>query len=260
MNWQAFFELHRDLPREGPGSDVATLEALNRARAAAGRSRLGTESREPAFDLCVFDVGCGPGKQTLVLARELRRKIVAVDIHEPFLGQLRRAAFDAGLADLVETRLGRMEELDQPPGSIDLIWCEGAIYNVGFEEGLRLWRPMLQDGGIVVASEATWLVDDPPSACRTFWDAEYPPMTGIAGNETRAVAAGFDLIDHFVLPRAAWWDEYLTPIERRIARLRPKAARDADLAQVLKDHEREIDICHRFGDTFGYVFYIMRKD
>lgn len=259
MNWQAFFQIHRDLPREGPGSDEATLEALNRLRAVAGNSRLGNESAQPAADLRVFDLGCGPGKQTLVLARELRSRIIAVDNHEPFLTQLRRSASDAGLGDLVELRLGKMEELGEPPGSIDLIWCEGAIYNVGFEAGLRLWRPMLRDHGSVVASEATWLADDPPAECRDFWTREYPPMTNFAGNAARAAEAGFDVVDHLVLPRAAWWDEYLTPIEKRIALLRPKATADLDLAEVLKDHEREVDMCRRFGDCFGYVFYIMRK-
>ena len=34
-----------------------------------------------------------------------------------------------------------------PDGAFDLIWCEGAIYNVGFEAGLRAWRRLLVRGG-----------------------------------------------------------------------------------------------------------------
>ncbi|HEX8823356.1 MAG TPA: class I SAM-dependent methyltransferase, partial [Archangium sp.] len=55
----AFFLLHTDLPREGPGSDDCTREALRRLR-----PWLPASPR-------VLDLGCGPGKQTLVLAREL---------------------------------------------------------------------------------------------------------------------------------------------------------------------------------------------
>ena len=31
------------------------------------------------------------------------------------------------------------------------------------------------------------------------------------------------------------------------------------LAEVLDDTERELDIFDRYGDSFGYVFYLMQK-
>ena len=37
--------------------------------------------------------------------------------------------------------------------ALDLIWSEGAIYNIGFEQGVRDWRPFLKEGGVLVASE-----------------------------------------------------------------------------------------------------------
>jgi len=245
-NWDAFFCLHRDIPREGPGSDSATLEAIRRLPPLAESPR-------------VLDLGCGPGRQTLVLARELKAPIFAVDTHEPYLARLRRSAAEAGLADLVQPRLGRMESLDEPPGTVDLIWAEGSIFVVGFAAGLRLWRPLLSAGGLVVASELTWLADDPPADVLAFFRAEYPAMTTTAGNIRAASDAGFEVFDLFVLPRAAWWDDYLTPLAARMAELRSEAQGDPALTEVLDGTAREIDICARYGDAFGYVFYLMRN-
>ena len=155
MDMGAFFTLYCDIPRAGPGSDEATRQAIRRLPPL------------PSAPPRILDLGCGPGKQTLVLARHFQTPIIAVDSHAPFLDDLRRSAEVEGLANLVKTRLGRMEELEEQPGSVDLIWIEGAIFVVGFAEGLRLWRPLLRDDGLLVASEAAWLTDNPPAEAET---------------------------------------------------------------------------------------------
>jgi SAM-dependent methyltransferase len=245
MPSEAFFLLHSDLPREGPGSDEATREALR---------RLPPLPRSPR----VVDFGCGPGRQTLVLARTLRASVTAVDTHAPYLEQLHRAAADAGLADLVVTRAASMDAFAAAPASIDLIWSEGAIYILGFERGLRLWRPLLAPGGLAAVTEATWLTDVPAPEAAAFWQDAYPEMGTIDTNVRRAEAAGYEVFDRVPLPAAAWWDDYLTPLAARAAALRPQAARDPDLAAAIAETEQEIDIVRRYGDEVGYVFYLMR--
>ena len=244
--WQAFFKLHRDIPREGPGSDAATRDALRRLPALPPAPR-------------VLDLGCGPGRQTLVLACELDTPIVAVDTHAPYLVQLGQAAQVAGLADRVVPRQASFETLADEPGSIDLIWAEGSIFILGFQRGLTLWRPLLRSGGYLVVSEAAWLTEDPPAEAKAFWDECYPAITTVAGNVGIAAAAGCEAFGQFVLPQSGWWDEYYTPLPQRAERLREQAASDPALAQVLAEHDREVDVCRRFGDSFGYVFYLMRK-
>jgi serine/threonine-protein kinase HipA len=64
------------------------------------------------------------------------------------------------------------------------------------------------------------------------------------------------VLDHLTLPSAVWWDEYYTPLEERMARLAPDA--DPDLAAAIVETRREIDLFRRFGDAYGYVFYLMR--
>jgi serine/threonine-protein kinase HipA len=204
----------------------------------------------------VLDLGCGSGRSTLVLAEALRTKMIAVDNHQPFLEQLRASARERGLEDLIEIRCADMAAPGVPPGSIDVLWSEGALYLLGFEAGLRLWRSLLTPGGCLAASECSWLVAEPQAEAAAFFREGYPGMAGIAENIHRVRAAGFDLIDHFTLPPAAWWDEYYAPLEQRMAHLAPAA--DAELGAVIDETRREIELYRRHGHTYGYVFYLLR--
>jgi len=246
MDLTALYRLHTDLPREAPGSDAATLAALDRLPPVPPGAR-------------ILDVGCGPGRSAVLLARRLGRPVVAIDVHAPFLERTAQAAAAAGVGSLVTTRQQSMLDLDDPPGSVGLLWCEGAIFIAGFREGLRLWRPLLAPGGLTVVSEAAWLVSDPPAEAVALWQDEYPAITDIAGTIAAAEAEGYAVFDHFVLPHAAWWDEYLTPLGARIETLRPEAAGDPALAAVLDATEREIAVCARHGESYGYVFLLMQK-
>ena len=245
MDFESFFKLHNgDIPREGPGSDEATRKAIRRLPALPASPR-------------VLDIGCGPGKQTLVLARELGVPIVAVDFFDHFLDALRRSVKAAGLEHLITVRQQDMGALTDPPDSVDLIWCEGAIFILGFAEGLKRWRPLLRDGGLVVASEATWFVDEPPSEIRAFWEAAYPSIADVAENVRRAEEAGYEVFDHFPLPREDWWNEYFAPLKERTVQLRPDA--DERLIAILDQNDHEIDMWERYGDCYGYTFFLMRK-
>jgi serine/threonine-protein kinase HipA len=238
------FRLFEGLPRQGPGSDACTREALRRLGALPAAPR-------------VLDLGCGSGRAALVLADALRTKVVAVDNHQPFLDQLRATARERALEHLIEARCADMAAPGVPAGSIDLLWSEGALYLLGFEDGLRLWRPLLAPAGCLVASECTWLCADPPAVAVEYFGAGYPGMAGIEENVGRARAAGFDVIDHFTLPPEAWWDEYYTPLEARIAELAPDA--DPELAAVVAETRREIELYRRHYDCYGYVFYLLRR-
>lgn len=243
VNSRAFATLHQGLPREGPGHDDVTREALR---------RLPPLPPQPV----VFDLGCGPGRQTLVLARALETRIVAVDSHQPYLDQLTRNASDQGLSHWIETRCEDMGTLDIPPGSVDLVWSEGAAYILGFEEALRRWRNLLAPDGILAVTECTWLTDDRPEEALAFWHLNYPTMGTVSQNSRQAEVLGLEVLDSFPLPAAAWWDDYYTPLLSRIAALRPTAS--GDLVGLLSETEREVDLYRKYGHSYGYVFYILR--
>jgi serine/threonine-protein kinase HipA len=241
---EAIFRLFEGLSRQGPGSDECTREALRRLGALPARPR-------------VLDLGCGSGRAALALAEALRARVIAVDLHEPFLDQLRRTARERDLEQLIEPRCVDMAAPGVPAGSVDLLWSEGAIYFLGFEAGLRLWRPLLAPGGRLAVSECSWLVAEPPEEAAAFFAEGYPGMAGIARNLERAGSAGFEVLDHFALPREAWWDEYYAPLEERMARLAPAA--DPALGAAIAEARYEIDLHRRFGDAYAYVFYLMRS-
>ncbi len=48
----------------------------------------------------------------------------------------------------VKCVVGSMDDLPFKEEELDLIWSEGAIYNIGFEKGLREWRKYLKKMGI----------------------------------------------------------------------------------------------------------------
>ncbi len=115
MDLAPLYKLHDTVPRGAPGSDATTMHAITML---------------PDLPPCarILDVGCGKGKQTLVLARAYQQPVVAIDSHQPYLDLLTRTAAATGLGHLVETRNLSMDALDYGPGSVDLIWSEGAVY------------------------------------------------------------------------------------------------------------------------------------
>lgn len=241
-----FFEIHKDLPREGPGESEATRRALDLLR-----PHLPTQP-------LILDIGCGPGLQTLDLARYTKGKIVAIDTHTPFLNELEKRARAASLSGRITTANESMFALPFPPASFDLLWSEGAIYILGFAEGLRAWKPLLKPGGCLGVTEISWLKANPPEKVAAYWEREYPGMRSLDENLERIHQAGYRLIEHFTLPASAWWENYYTPIEARLPALDEKYRGDAEAEALLAATREEIEFYREFSEWYGYVFYLMQ--
>lgn len=242
---ELFFEVHSGLPREGPGDDASTARALALAADLPSTPR-------------VLDVGCGPGLQTLTLARLTGGSVKAVDLHGPFLKELAARAAAAGLADRIETVRASMSELPFEPDSFDLIWSEGAIYIMGFEAGLKAWRPLLAKGGYIAVTEPCFLTPDPPAEVRDFW-TDYPDMKSPEQRLAQIAAAGLTALGHFTIPDSAWWDDYYTPMTARLRQVQARYRDDPAALAALVQHDREIELRRRFADHYGYVFFVMRE-
>jgi serine/threonine-protein kinase HipA len=130
---------------------------------------------------------------------------------------------------------------------------------LGVSLALDQWWPSLCPGGVVAFSDATWLADERPKEAAGFWNVVYPAMTTISGNLLRILEAGFEPVDAFVLPQEHWWTDYYNPLLERMRVLRSRAPVDDSLRSVLADHEREIELFRRYGDSYGYAFYLARK-
>jgi len=240
-----FRELTEGLPRQGPGSAETTLRALGLVRGLPARPR-------------ILDVGCGPGAQTIELARATGGRIVAVDIRQRFLDELTERTRAAGVIPQVTTVKTSMLDIDFADASFDLIWSEGAIYIAGLAAGLGAWRRFLKPGGWIAVSELTWLAPDPPAEAAAFWARSYPGMGSIERNRQIIAEAGYVDPDWFVLPIQDWHN-YYGPGEQRVAELREKYAGDREVLATLNEADREYDLFRAYHDAYGYVFYVMRK-
>lgn len=240
-----FWELHSDLSQEGPGDNKSTIQALRLIKNLPDNPN-------------ILDVGCGPGRQTMVLANETDGFITAIDTHQPFLDEVEKRATSENVKDRVIINNQSMTELNFEKSNFDLIWSEGAIYIIGFEKGLTYFKQFLKPDGYLAVTELAWLIDKLPEEVNNFWATEYPAMKKIDENMNIIKNSDYKLIDWFVIPETAWMD-YYNPIEKKIAEMREKYIGNNKAIEFLDDSQKEIDIFRRYSRTYGYVFYVMKN-
>jgi SAM-dependent methyltransferase len=244
--WEVFFDVYEALPRQGPG---------DRASAARALELCGDLPPSPA----ILDMGCGAGATTLHLAGLSPGVIVALDNHAPFVRRLSRAVTEHALSDRIRPLIGDMGRPPFARGSFDLVHCEGALYFIGVERGLRLWRDMLKPHGHITFTEAVWRKADPPAELRESWAQECPRMTEVQENLTIVAGCGYETLGHFAVPGEAWWDHFYTPMEERIRFLRPKYQGDTEGIAALDLVAREVEMHRRYSDYYAYEFIVVRR-
>ena len=241
-----FFEIHSNLPREGPGDNKSTKKAYQMLKELPENPR-------------ILDVGCGPGMQTVELAKLSGAKIVALDFHQPFLEQLKASAEKENLQDKIETVLGSMFDMKFEDKSFDLIWSEGAIFVIGFEKGLKEWKRFLADKGYLVVSEMCWLRPDLPEELVEVMKNLYPVIKSVEGNLDVAKKTGYRVVESFVLPSKSWWDNYYNPIQKKLPAIKEKYKNDKEAMQFIAFEEMEIETFRKYSDHYGYAFYILQN-
>ena len=232
----AFFTLHQDLPREGPGeaADVAWATEL------AG---IGPKA-------VLADIACGPGADIgALLTAAPQGQVTALDKTAQFVEQARSAWKDDERVTILKADMARVHN------NYDMIWCAGAVYFLGVTEALLAWRRSLRPGGVVAFTDVCWFTDAPSEHPRNFWEKQYPAMSDEAGIRARVEAAGYEVLGTRRVSDQAW-ENYFAPIDARIADLRPKA--DATLCAVLDEAEEEAACWRAHRDEFGYLLSVVR--
>ncbi|WP_370574121.1 class I SAM-dependent methyltransferase [Methanomethylovorans sp.] len=247
MDESAIFEIFDGLPRQGPGSNKCTEKAFNMLQSLPSGAR-------------ILDIGCGVGMQTLHLASICEDcHITATDIYQPYLDKLMKKAAEKGLSGRISTVCASMDDLPFKDDEFDVIWCEGAIFVIGFEKGLNYWKRFLKEGGFIALTEAAWFTDTPSEEAQQLWQEAYPDIKDIPETEKGIEAAGYTVIDRFRLPASAWWDDYYVHFEKRLDSMEAKFKGNADAGLVIEFSRKEIEVFRKHSDEYGYVFFIMQK-
>lgn len=241
-------DLHKNSERQGPGSEKDTLKALR------------FMNLPTAQYLKVADIGCGSGGQTITIAKNLNGQITAVDLFPEFLDELNEKSQNLGLTDKIVTLEKSMDELPFGKEEFDVIWSEGAIYNVGFESGIIKWKDYLKVGGYMAISEITWITQSRPKEIEDFWKHEYPEID-IASNKIKLLENnGYTLVGYFYLNQESWIDNYYKPMEARFETFLKRHDNSELARKVVEDYKAEIELYQKYKDYYSYGFYIAQNN
>ena len=204
---RVLIELHQGLERQGPGDADYSKFIIS-------------QLPELPENLRIADIGCGSGAGTLILAEEFKSKVLAVDFSQEFLDELEIRAGQCGIKHLVETIKCDMGNLDFEKGSIDLLWSEGAAYNITFEGALKAWRPLIAFKGIAVISEMNYFSNKIPEPLNIYMQNAYPAIKTESENHDIINSSSFEILGIHRLPSEAWWSNYYDPLRKNIENIK----------------------------------------
>lgn len=232
--------------RQGPGSPEATLKALSFIDNLTERS-------------LIADLGCGTGGQTMVLAQHAPGRITGLDFFPAFIDRFNRNAEKLDLGNRVKGIVGSMDDLPFGKEELDLIWSEGAIYNIGFERGLNEWRDYLKPGGYVAVSESAWFTDHRPAEIHDFWMDVYPEIDTIPVKVAQIQKAGYVPVATFILPSVCWTAHYFAPLQKAREVFLAQHRGNKTVEELMAFQRYEEELYSRYKAFYGYVFFIAKK-
>ena len=236
-------ETHIGLERQGPGSSEAVEQALGFLKPLNQFSK-------------IADLGCGTGGQTLLLAKYLSGTIFGLDMFSDFIDKLNENARKMKLDNRVTGIIGSMEKLPFQTKSLDLIWSEGAIDNIGFKEGLSHWHGFLKKGGFIAVTCPSWLTEERPNVVERFWNDAGSQLETISDNIKIMQKCGYQFVASFALPQKCWTENYFIPREKAINKLLEKYAGNKIMMEYAEQNRYETELYSKYSQHYGYVFYI----
>ncbi len=239
-------EYYANVERQGPGSPEITVKALGFIE------HLNAQSR-------IADIGCGTGGQTMILADHIPGQITGLDLSPDFIRIFNYNAKRFNFQDRVKGIVGSMEHLPFGKEEFDLIWSEGAIYNIGFQRGLKEWREYIKPGGYIAVSEVSWFTDKRPVEIYDFWTNAYPEIDTIPNKIRQMQEAGYIPVASFILPENCWTEHFYLPQIEVQKNFLKKYAGCKTAEEFIENQRFEARLYDRYKEFYGYVFYIGKK-
>lgn len=135
-----------------------------------------------------------------------------------------------------------MDAMPFDNASFDLIWSEGAVYIMGFENALKTFRPLLKNKGCIAISEICWFTDTRPNEFERFWNDNYSEMKTQKQKIRDIENVGYELIDSFKLPQHCWITNYYEPIEKIIPDYLSKYKNSSEALAMVEEHKNEFEL------------------
>lgn len=195
----------------------------------------------------------------MALAQNTPAQITGIDLFPEFIELFNENATQLSLQHRVKGIAGSMEALPFQDNSLDLIWSEGAIYNIGFVRGLQYWRQFLKKGGYIAVSEASWLTNDRPDKINDFWNEAYPEIDTIPNKVAQMQDSGFVPEASFVIPENCWTEHFYKPQVRRQEEFLKKHTGNRSAEELVVNEKQEAAFYNKYKSYYGYVFYIGKK-
>lgn len=234
------------MERQGPGSPEVTIKALSFI------DNLTNESK-------IADIGCGTGGQTMVIANHTSGHITGIDLFPTFIDLFNINSQKLNFQNRVNGIVCSMDNLPFQNEELDLIWSEGAIYNIGFERGINEWHKFLKAGGFIAVSEASWFTEERPSEIDEFWKHEYPEIDTISNKVTQMQKAGYIPIATFILPENCWIEHFYVPQVSAQEKFLKKYTGNKIAEELVENQRHEAELYYKYKKYYGYVFYIGKK-
>jgi SAM-dependent methyltransferase len=196
----------------------------------------------------------------MVLARHAPGQITGIDLFPGFIDLFNLNARKLDLQDSVRGMEGNMEKLPFREEELDLIWSEGAIYNIGFERGLKEWRKYLKTGAYIAVSEASWFTEELPAEIQMFWETEYPEIDTIPNKLAQMQKAGYVPVAAFILPEVCWTENFYDPQPAAQLSFLEKHAGNTLAEEFIANQRHEAQLYKKYKAYYGYAFYIGKKN
>ena len=246
-NLELLIDLHKHANRQGPGGDKETKKAI--ALAMLDKTK----------QLRIADIGCGTGASASFLAKQLNAQVTAVDFLPEFIDVLKETSKVQGLDNKINPLVCSMDELPFSNEEYDVIWSEGAIYNMGFEQGIKEWRRFLKLGGMLVVSEITWSTNNRPHELQAHWEKEYPEIDTASSKVKALENNGYSPIAYFLLPEHCWLDNYYRPMQRSFGDFLKRNGNSEEAQAIVSSEEYEIALYEKYKQYYSYGVYIATK-
>lgn len=185
----------------------------------------------------ILDLGCGSGLLTIELAKLTNGDIIGIDIDQALLDKLNKKKKERNLTNRITTKRMDLLKNDFQDNYFDLIWEEGVVQVIGFEESFKACHRILKVGHYLVLGQAIKTMDK---------------------NQDLITKCGFELIKQLNWLEGCWWTEYYEPLEIKIKEIREKKE-NPDIFENISVIEAEIRMVKTNLKDSDCAHYILLK-